>query len=130
MQLKHKYNKNNILTSKKSGINPTFCVVELFGSVRFVGEQSHLSCSLDSDCQGALMLCANAAHTTGKDLTFLGGEPSELAGFLVVDVIHMLYAEGAYFLFGRSLSGARGFYFVCHINIYSLIKMEDPHRWA
>lgn len=63
-----------------------------------VGQKSHLTCTLDSLLQLALMLCACAGGTTGKDLSaFAADVLAKTAGFLVIDVIDLILAEGANF---------------------------------
>ena len=82
--------------------------------VCFVGEKSHNSCSLDCDCERSLVLCAHTAHTTGKDFPFLGGVSFEFCNVLVVDIINVVDAERAHFLFGHSLGCAWCFNFFSH----------------
>lgn len=94
----------------------------LWRLVCFVREQSHNSCSLNSNSKRSLMFCANTAHTTGKDFALLGDEATELCNVLVVYVVNVIYAERAHFLFGHSLGSAGCFNFFCHFQI--LLKLE------
>jgi hypothetical protein len=63
-----------------------------------VGEKCHLACSLDSYGELSLVKSAVAANTSGKDLSSLGNELSELSYVLVINVRNLILAEDANFL--------------------------------
>ncbi len=67
-------------------------------SVGYEGQECHLTCTLDSGGQFALMLCAGAGYTAGKDLSTLGNELSETRSILVIDNSCLLGAENTDFL--------------------------------
>ena len=70
-----------------------------------VGEQSHNSRTLDSLSEKSLVLCANAAHTSGNDLALFGDELTQFCNVLVIDLGSLVYAEGAN-LFAGSLGAS------------------------
>ena len=83
-----------------------------------VGKKSSLASALDSGVELALVLSAGAGDAAGKDLAALADELSQLAGFLVVDIIDLICAEYAnFFSLAESVSAlnARGFLFI-HYN--------------
>ena len=57
------------------------------------GQQSDLTCALDSDGQLTLMLCAGAGHTAGQDLAALGNISAKLSSILEVDLFHFINTE-------------------------------------
>ena len=56
-----------------------------------------MACTLDSCVELSLVLCACAGNSSGKDLTALAYELSQLC-VLVVDIINLVCAENANFL--------------------------------
>lgn len=63
-----------------------------------VGQESHFTCALDSFLKLALVLGAGAGNTAGKDLSTLAAYIlAQTAGFLVIDVIDLVFAEGTNF---------------------------------
>lgn len=64
-------------------------------------QQRNVARALDSDRHLALMLGAVSGNTARKNLPTLRNEPAQLACIFVVDVIHLVHAEGAN-LFARA----------------------------
>ena len=80
-----------------------------------VGEKCSLTSTLDSGVELALMLSTGSGNAAGKNLSALTDELSQLAGFLVIDVIDFVCAEYAnLFSLAESVSAlsARGFLFI------------------
>ncbi len=99
--------------------------------VCYVGEKSYLSCALDSCVELSLMLCASSGNSSGKDLSTLADELSELCGILVVDKVNFINAENADFLSSahHGLCGTRSvFCSVIHYIIPPVIfdVCDDP----
>ena len=81
-------------------------------SVANVRKKCYLTCSLDSDGQLTLVLCASAGYTTRKDLCALGNELSETSGVLVIDLSHLLGAEHTDFFLSAVRTEGRMLIFV------------------
>ena len=58
-----------------------------------VGQQSDLTCALDSFSQFTLVHCASAGCTTRQDLAAVGHVTSQLCGVFVIDVSALVNAE-------------------------------------
>lgn len=94
---------------------PRFYLCYLVGNV---GKKCGLASALDSSVELALMLSTSAGDAAGKNLSALADELSQLAGFLIVDIIDLICAEYAnLFSLAESVSAlnARGFLFI-HYN--------------
>ena len=63
--------------------------------VRNVGKKSHLTSSLDSYGELSLVKSAVAGNSSGKDLSSLGHELSELSYILVINSVNLILAEDA-----------------------------------
>ena len=66
-----------------------------FALVGDVGQQSNVTSTLDSIGQPTLMHSTGASGTTGQDLGTLRHEALQLSNILVIDVLHLVDAEGA-----------------------------------
>src|SRR5262249_23284453 len=64
-------------------------------AVRHVWQQRHLTCTLDRDCDLALVAAACACDPARADLAFLRDVAPQLVGVLVVDLVDLLLAEVA-----------------------------------
>ena len=58
-----------------------------------IGDESDLSCSLDSCCKRSLVISAAACYSSGKDLSALGDILSQASDVLVIDLVDMIRAE-------------------------------------
>lgn len=67
-------------------------------SVGYVGKQCHLTRSLDRGGELSLMKSAGAANASRKDLRSFGNEFPKFGNILVIDLVHLVLAEEAYFL--------------------------------
>ena len=88
---------------------------QLIRSIIYEGKKSCVTSALDSGLELSLVLSAGAGNTAGKDLSALADELSQLAGFLIIDVIDLVCAEYAnLFSLAESVSAlsARGFLFI------------------
>ena len=63
---------------------------ELFSNV---GQQSDLTCALDSGGQVTLVSCTGTGGTAGQNLATLGQVTAELSSVLVIDAGHLVHAE-------------------------------------
>lgn len=63
--------------------------------VGYVGEKCHLASSLDSYGELSLVESAGAGNTSGKDLSSLGNELSELSYVLVINSVNLILTEDA-----------------------------------
>ena len=61
--------------------------------VHYVRHQGNVTCSLDSNGQCSLMLCASTGNTTRKDLTSLRYILLQLSCILVIDYAVLITAE-------------------------------------
>ena len=62
-------------------------------SVSDVGQQSDLTCALDSGGQVTLVGSTGTGGTAGQNLATLGQVTAELSGVLVIDAGHLIHAE-------------------------------------
>ena len=69
-------------------------------SVAYIGEQSDVSCSLDSNSKFALMESASTCYTSGKDLSSLSHALSELSDVLIINSLDSVSAEHTNLLAG------------------------------
>ena len=100
---------------QKAGHETCFYKCYLVGNV---GEKCSLASTLDSGVELTLMLSTSAGNAAGKNLSALADELSQLAGFLIIDVIDLVCAEYAnLFSLAKSISAlsARGFLLI-HYN--------------
>jgi hypothetical protein len=67
----------------------------LHKSVSNVGEKCNVTSTLDSVLKLALMLCAGAGDTAGKDLAALGDELAKASRILVINVVYLFLTENA-----------------------------------
>ena len=65
------------------------------GVVSDEGHQRNLSGPLDGHPEGALVFGADAGAAARLNLSPLRNEPPNLVNLFVIDVLHVLYAEGA-----------------------------------
>ena len=75
-----------------------FPMVPKIVSVGYVGKQCHLTRSLDCGGELSLMKSAGAANASRKDLRSFGNEFPKFGNILVIDLVHLVLAEEAYFL--------------------------------
>lgn len=55
-------------------------------------KQSDSSCSLNSEINLTLMLCACTSYTTRKNLTSFGNEAAKRSNILVINGVYVIYA--------------------------------------
>ena len=60
-----------------------------------VGEKRHLASSLDCYGELSLVKSTSAGNTSGKNLSSLGNELSELSYILVIDAVNLILTEDA-----------------------------------
>ena len=73
-----------------------------------IGEKSHLTSTLDSGVQIALVLRASARNTAGQDLGTLGDELSQFGDIFVINRVNLVHAEEANLLLSvRRTEGTR-----------------------
>ena len=60
-----------------------------------VGQQSHVTSTLDGGVDLSLVESASTGHAAGQDLTALAEELAELVGILVINVGNLVCAEDA-----------------------------------
>ena len=98
-----------------------FCIVAL---VAYVRKQGNLTCTLDRGVQIALVLCASAGNTTGKDLCTLRNKLSQLCNILVIDGVDLVHTENANLLL--SVYGTEGTrILVCSLH-ETVQNLSDP----
>lgn len=84
--------------------------VSVLISVGNIGKQSNLTSALDSGRKFTLMLCTSSGNSSGKDLSTLGNELSELCGILIVNVSYLVGTEYAN-LFSFAVDSDRALYY-------------------
>ena len=98
-------------------------ITTTFKLVGHVGKKSHLSSSLD--CYGKLSLVKSTStgYASGKDLSSLGDELSELSYVLVVNSLNLILAEDANLL--SSVHRTEGALILVSIHLNSPFNLSD-----
>jgi len=89
-----------------------------------VGEQSHNSCALDSDCEFSLVLCACACSSSGRDLASLCDELAKFSCIFVIDNSVLFSTECAYFFSGPLIHARSLCVSVFHCNFSLNLERE------